>query len=79
MPCITVRMRKGVRMDDGVQPAMSAPPQPQGWYPDPSERAQALAPEALAPQPKDDPFYTYSGSKPLESIKPGTVLATSNA
>ena len=28
------------------------------------------------PQPKDDPFYTYSGSTPLEQIPPGTVLAT---
>ena len=27
-------------------------------------------------QPKDDPFYTYTGSTPLPSIAPGTVLAT---
>ena len=27
------------------------------------------------PQPKDDPFYTYSGSTPLD-VAPGTVLAT---
>lgn len=52
---------------------MSGPLLPQGWYPDPA--AHGLAPEALAPKPQDDPFYTYSGSKPLESIKPGTVLA----
>ena len=53
---------------------MTGPLLPQGWYPDPA--AHGLAPEALAPKPQDDPFYTYSGSKPLESIEPGTVLAT---
>ena len=53
---------------------MTGPLLPQGWYPDPA--AQGLAPEALAPKPQDDPFYTYSGSTPLESIAPGTVLAT---
>ena len=31
---------------------------------------------AFVPQPKDDPFYTYSGSTPLDQIAPGTVLAT---
>ena len=55
---------------------MSAP-LPQGWYPDPSGvPAQALAPQALAPLPRDDPFYTYTGSTPLAKIAPGTVLAT---
>ena len=29
-----------------------------------------------APQPKDDPFYSYTGSTPLASIAPGTVLQT---
>jgi Secretory lipase len=53
---------------------MTGPLPPQGWYPGPA--AHGLAPEALAPKPQDDPFYTYSGSKPLESIEPGTVLAT---
>jgi hypothetical protein len=53
---------------------MTGPLLPQGWYPDPA--AHGLAPEALAPKPQDDPFYTYSGSKPLESIEPGAVLAT---
>ena len=53
---------------------MTGPLLPQGWYPDPA--AQGLASEALAPKPQDDPFYTYSGSTPLESIAPGTVLAT---
>ncbi len=28
------------------------------------------------PQPKDDPFYSYTGNTPLKSIAPGTVLAT---
>ena len=27
-------------------------------------------------QPKDDPFYSYTGSTPLASIAPGTVLQT---
>ncbi|HEU4360901.1 MAG TPA: lipase family protein, partial [Mycobacterium sp.] len=26
--------------------------------------------------PKDDPFYTYAGSEPLEQVAPGTVLQT---
>ena len=30
----------------------------------------------VALQPKDDPFYPYAGSTPLESIAPGTALAT---
>ena len=51
---------------------MSAPPQPQGWYPE----LTGAPVRALAPQPKDDPFYTYTGSTPLADIAPGTVLAT---
>jgi Secretory lipase len=31
---------------------------------------------AAAPQPKDDPFYKYTDSKPLPDIVPGTVLKT---
>ncbi len=31
---------------------------------------------ALVPQPKDDPFYTYSGSTPLDRLPLGAVLAT---
>ncbi|HYB36703.1 MAG TPA: hypothetical protein VEF72_13725 [Mycobacterium sp.] len=27
-------------------------------------------------QPKDDPFYSYTGPRALESIAPGTVLKT---
>ncbi len=56
---------------------MSAP-LPQGWYPELSGApTQALAPtRARPPQPKDDPFYTYSGSTPLANLAPGTVLAT---
>ena len=37
----------------------------------------ALTPAAVAsgpPLPSQDPFYTYSGSKPLSTISPGTVL-----
>ncbi len=50
---------------------MSAP-LPLGWYPD-----STSVPERLrVPQPKDDPFYTYSGSTPLPDVAPGTVLAT---
>ena len=51
---------------------MSAPLQPQGWYPELS----GARPRALVPQPKDDPFYTYADSTPLADIAPGTVLAT---
>ena len=29
-----------------------------------------------APQPKNDPFYSYTGATPLASIAPGTVLDT---
>ncbi len=53
---------------------MNQPLHPQGWYPAPSG---AIVPaEALAPLPKDDPFYSYTGSVPLADIAPGTVLAT---
>ena len=38
--------------------------------------AEFVPARAFVPQPKDDPFYTYSGSKPLEEHEPGTVLAT---
>jgi Secretory lipase len=31
---------------------------------------------AVAPQPKNDPFYSYTGATPLPSIAPGTVLKT---
>jgi Secretory lipase len=51
---------------------MSGPLRPQGWYPAPSGAPERL----VAPQPKDDPFYSYGGSTPLASIAPGTVLAT---
>jgi hypothetical protein len=51
---------------------MSAPLQPEGWYPELS----AAPREALAMQPKDDRFYTYTGTTPLADIAPGTVLAT---
>lgn len=38
--------------------------------------AEVVTARAFVPQPKDDPFYTYSGSKPLEQHEPGAVLAT---
>lgn len=39
--------------------------------------AMLIAPSARAvPTPEEDPFYTYSGSTPLASIAPGTVLKT---
>ena len=39
--------------------------------------AGTALPAAAAPvRPKDDPFYTYSGSTPLASLKPGAVLKT---
>ena len=31
---------------------------------------------AFVPQPKDDPFYTYSGDTPLDRLPRGAVLAT---
>jgi hypothetical protein len=56
---------------------MTSPPPPQGWYPVQSGLPAEVAPaRALMPQPKDDPFYTYTGSTPLDQIAPGTVLAT---
>ncbi len=51
---------------------MTAPLQP-GWHPD---RSGAPGMAVAAPQPKDDPFYSYTGSTPLASIAPGTVLQT---
>ncbi len=45
---------------------------PTGWYPDPS-----LEPvQVVALQPEEDRFYYYTGTTPLASITPGTVLAT---
>ncbi len=38
--------------------------------PQPSRVAVAV------PQPRDDPFYSYTGEQPLPSILPGTVLKT---
>ncbi|OBA86431.1 triacylglycerol lipase [Mycobacteriaceae bacterium 1482268.1] len=55
---------------------MTVPPPPEGYYPLPSALPVQVVPaRASVPQPKDDPFYTYSGSTPLEQIPPGTVLA----
>ena len=51
---------------------MTRPLQLTGWYPDPSGAPARV----VARPPKDDPFYSYSGSTPLESIAPGTVLQT---
>ena len=51
---------------------MTTPLQLTGWYPDPSGAPARVA----ALPPKDDPFYSYAGSTPLESIAPGTVLQT---
>src|ERR1700758_4287471 len=52
---------------------MTAPLQATGWYPHPSGTPGK---PAAALQPKDDPFYSYTGSTPLASIAPGTVLNT---
>ncbi|MFY9918627.1 MAG: lipase family protein [Mycobacterium sp.] len=58
---------------------MTVPLPPEGFYPLPSALPVQVAPaRAFVPQPKDDPFYTYSGSTPLEQIPPGKVLATRN-
>ena len=56
-------------------------PLSEGWHPDPSMALpNAVFPgdelaEALVAPPQDDPFYTYTGTKPLADIDPGTVLA----
>ncbi len=54
---------------------MTAPLQPRGWYPDLSAAPGKPLP---ALQPKDDPFYSYTGNTPLADIPPGTVLETRN-
>src|SRR6185312_6156462 len=51
---------------------MTAPPPPI-WYPG---RTGVPVIGVALPQPQDDPFYTYTGSTPLDSITPGTVLNT---
>jgi hypothetical protein len=48
---------------------MTAALPPGGGHP---ERGIAVA----ALQPKDDPFYSYAGTAPLQSTEPGTVLKT---
>jgi hypothetical protein len=56
---------------------MTVPPSPESFFPTPSALPVQVVPaRAFVPQPKDDPFYTYSGSTPLDQIPPGTVLAT---
>ena len=51
---------------------MTAPLPPEGFYPDSERPAAGVAPaRAFVPQPKDDPFYTYSGSKPLGTDRAG--------
>jgi hypothetical protein len=56
---------------------MTTPPPPEAFYPVPSALAVPVVPaRAAVPQPKDDPFYTYSGDIPLDQHPPGTVLAT---
>jgi hypothetical protein len=53
------------------------PPPPEDFYPLASALPVEVVPaRALVPQPTDDPFYTYSGSTPLEQHPPGTVLAS---
>ena len=58
---------------------MTSPPPPEGYFPIPSGLPVQVAPaRAFVPQPKDDPFYTYSGSTPLDQHPRGAVLATRN-
>jgi hypothetical protein len=59
-------------MSDDEVTIMTAPVQP-GWYPDRSD-AHGITVATL--QPKDDPFYSYTGLQSLDSIAPGTVLQT---
>jgi hypothetical protein len=56
---------------------MTDPLPPEGFYPLPSALPVEVVPaRAFVAQPNDDPFYTYSGSTPLDRLPPGTVLAT---
>ena len=56
---------------------MTTPPPPEAFYSVASALPVQIEPaRALPPQPKDDPFYTYSGTTPLDQHPPGTVLAT---
>ena len=56
---------------------MTTPPPPEGFYPIPSGLpVEVSSARSFVPSPKDDPFYTYSGSTPLEQVPPGTVLGT---
>jgi Secretory lipase len=48
---------------------MTEPLRPTGWFPDPG-----CEPGMAVLQPKDDPFYQYTGS--LAGVLPGTVLKT---
>jgi len=58
---------------------MTAPLPPEAFYPIPSGLPVEVTPaRAFVPSPKEDPFYTYSGDKPLEEWPPGSVLATRN-
>ena len=43
------------------------------WYPG---RSAFPGIAVGSPPPQDDPFYTYTGSTPLDRIAPGTVLNT---
>lgn len=51
---------------------MITPPQP-ARYPNRDAKAGI---GIAAPPPKEDPFYSYTGSRPLAQIAPGTVLKT---
>jgi Secretory lipase len=52
-------------------------PPPQAFFPvQGGIPTQVVPARAFVPQPRDDPFYTYSGSTPLERLAPGAVLAT---
>ena len=63
----------------GILGAMTAPPPPEAFYPIPSGLPVEVTPaRAFVPPPNEDPFYTYSGDKPLEEWPPGSVLATRN-
>lgn len=55
----------------------AALPPPEGFVPYWSGLPTQVEPaRAFVPQPKDDPFYTYSGSTPLDRLPRGAVLAT---
>lgn len=67
--CATVA---GAALAAGLTAAV--PPSPTAAAPTGTALASASPATAAAASPLDDPFYRYTGTKPLKKVKPGTVL-----